>query len=214
MDAYQTTFDTWDKLAELYYEKFSVIRIYDETYNHFCSLLTKQHSTVLEIGCGPGNVTRYLLDHRPDLKITGLDIAPTMIDYARKMSPEAEFAVLDIRNLDQMNGKYDAIFNGFCVPYQSKEDLEKFIADSHTLLNSEGILYLSCIEGDYEKSGMETGSKPEYRMQVFYYSEEQIQTYLSKTGFNTIEVERIAYPSQDESKQVHLIVMARKKSSK
>jgi SAM-dependent methyltransferase len=76
MDAYQTTFETWDKLAELYYEKFSAIRIYDETYNHFCSLLTKQHSTVLEIGCGPGNVTRYLLDHRPDLQITGSGHCP------------------------------------------------------------------------------------------------------------------------------------------
>ncbi|MFM9986735.1 MAG: class I SAM-dependent methyltransferase [Flavobacteriales bacterium] len=211
MDPYQTTFETWDKLAELYYEKFSAIRIYDETYNLFCSLIPKEQSSVLEIGCGPGNVTRYLMDHRPDLKITGLDVAPTMIDYARKMVPEAQFDVLDIRDLHLMNGKFDGIFNGFCLPYQSKKDLQKFLLDSASLLNQNGIVYLSCIEGDYEQSGMETGSKPEYRMQVFYYSESALRKALSETGFETISVSRIAYPSADDSKQVHLIIQATKK---
>ena len=210
MDPYQTTFQTWDKLAELYYEKFSAIRIYDDSYNLFCSLILQQHAEVLEIGCGPGNVTRYLIDHRPDLKITGLDVAPTMIAYARKMVLEATFEVLDIRHLNQLKGKYDAIFNGFCLPYQSKDDLKKFLMDSAGLLNPGGILYLSCIEGDYSKSGMETGSKPEYRMQVFYYSEEQIQLLLAETGFTSISVDRIPYPSQEDVKQIHLIVIAKK----
>ena len=210
MDHYQTTFETWDKLAELYFEKFSAIRIYDATYNSFCSLISKPNPEILEIGCGPGNVTRYLMDHRPDLKITGLDVAANMIAYARKMVPEAEFAVMDIRNLHEIKKNFDAILNGFCLPYQSKEDLDKFLEDCYAVLNTEGIIYLSCIEGEYSKSGMETGSKPEYRMQVFYYSQQYLQQVLTKYGFSILSMHLIPYPSEAEKQQVHIVLIGKK----
>lgn len=211
MDPYKITFETWDTLAEIYYEKFSAIRIYDEAYARFYSLIRASEPKILEIGCGPGNVARFFMDHYPSARFTGLDISPNMISYAKKMVPQAHFEVFDARNLDRFSGNYDAILNGFCLPYQSKDDLDKFLTDSHSLLHPDGILYLSCIEGDYSKSGMEVGSKPEYRVQVFYYSEQYLTDALKTHGYEILESARVAYPSQEDTKQIHIIVIARKR---
>ncbi|WP_236010765.1 hypothetical protein [Flavobacterium chungangense] len=39
MDRYKETFETWNKIAKLYEDKFMNLNIYDETYDFFCSFL-------------------------------------------------------------------------------------------------------------------------------------------------------------------------------
>jgi 16S rRNA A1518/A1519 N6-dimethyltransferase RsmA/KsgA/DIM1 with predicted DNA glycosylase/AP lyase activity len=63
MDSYQETFETWDKVALLYQEKFMNLDIYNGTYDFFCNLFSMTKPRVLEIGCGPGNITKYILTH-------------------------------------------------------------------------------------------------------------------------------------------------------
>ncbi|MDZ4667452.1 MAG: class I SAM-dependent methyltransferase [bacterium] len=55
---------------------------YKNSYDFICSSLNKSKSKVLEISCGLGNVTKYLLSKRPDLHVLGTDIAPNMIELA------------------------------------------------------------------------------------------------------------------------------------
>lgn len=86
-DPYNVTFTTWNKIAETYEKKFMDLDLYNDSYDLFCANIIKQNPNVLEIGCGPGNITRYLLSKRPDLTIEGLDIAPNMIELAKKIIP-------------------------------------------------------------------------------------------------------------------------------
>ena len=82
MDTYKETFDTWNKVAKLYQEKFMNLDLYDDTYDTFCEQVNIENSTILEIGCGPGNITKYLLNKRPDFRIEGIDISSNMIELA------------------------------------------------------------------------------------------------------------------------------------
>ena len=84
MDRYKETFETWNKVASLYQEKFMKLDFYNETYNFICNSIIKDSAKLLEIGCGPGNITKYLLTQRPDFNIYGIDIAPNMIELAKK----------------------------------------------------------------------------------------------------------------------------------
>jgi len=52
MDTYKETFETWNKVAKLYEDKFMHIDLFNDTYHRFCELLGKANSSVLEIGCG------------------------------------------------------------------------------------------------------------------------------------------------------------------
>lgn len=66
------------KFKRYYADKFMKMDLYVDTWLDFLALLP-QDAKLLELGCGPGNVIRFFLDKRSDLKITGLDLAPKMI---------------------------------------------------------------------------------------------------------------------------------------
>tara|TARA_B110000046_G_C13010751_1_gene406564 strand:- start:827 stop:1009 length:183 start_codon:yes stop_codon:yes gene_type:complete len=54
MDKYEITFKIWDKIAEIYQEKFMELYFYDDTYDLFIQSL-EQNAQLLEVACGPGN---------------------------------------------------------------------------------------------------------------------------------------------------------------
>ncbi len=96
---YDITHNTWNKLGDLYQEHFMDLDIYNSSYDSFCQILP-EGAEVLELGCGPGNITRYLTKLRPDLQITATDVAPNMVALAEKNVPSAKYEVLDVRRLE------------------------------------------------------------------------------------------------------------------
>ena len=208
MDKYQITFETWNKIAQLYQDKFMDLDLYDDTYDSFCQQLRKPAPSILEIGCGPGNITRYLLSKVPDAKVYGIDIAPKMIELARINNPKARFELMDARMIDLLEAKYEAILCGFCLPYLSIEDVAKLLRDVSALLTMKGIIYLSCIEGDYEQAAYQEGSSGD-RAYVYYYSENYLRADLEKNGFELTKVFRRTY-KRGEGEEVHLIILAKR----
>jgi 2-polyprenyl-3-methyl-5-hydroxy-6-metoxy-1,4-benzoquinol methylase len=210
MDQYQETFHTWDQLASAYHERFMEMDLYNDTYDNFCKLITKRDPKILEIGCGPGNITKHLLSKRPDFKLLGLDIAPSMIKFAQLNNPGAGFEMMDAREIDKLEERFDGIICGFCLPYLSKEDALKLIKDCFALLNKEGILYLSAIEGDYDKSGIESSSDGKHSMFVYYHEADYLENYLKRNGFELIGFVRKEFSKQNGTLEVHMILIARK----
>lgn len=208
MDHYRITQDTWNKLALAYQDKFMDLDIYDHSYNLFLDKLPHD-AAVLEIGCGPGNITKYLLSNRSDLRLLGIDTSPDMIRLAEINNPAATFSVMDCRNLGDAIPACNGIICGFCLPYLSREDVNKLILDASHLLHPEGVLYLSMIEGKYSKSGLET-SAAGHVMQVYYYEENNIVRRLRECGFAVTDILRVDYPRNVGPKQVHLVVIAKK----
>jgi 16S rRNA A1518/A1519 N6-dimethyltransferase RsmA/KsgA/DIM1 with predicted DNA glycosylase/AP lyase activity len=74
MDRYKETFDTWNNIASIYQDKFMDLDVYNDTYDHICNAVTKPKAKLLDIGGGPGNITKYLLSKRPDFDIFGIGI--------------------------------------------------------------------------------------------------------------------------------------------
>jgi 2-polyprenyl-3-methyl-5-hydroxy-6-metoxy-1,4-benzoquinol methylase len=206
----ESTIKTWDKLAEKYQKKFMDITLYDASYDLFCDSISNESATLLEIGSGPGNITKYLLSKHPNYKILATDVAPSMIELARINNPSAKFLVLDARNIDQINRKFDAIMCGFCLPYLSKEESIKLITDSHALLNDHGILYFSFIENDYGKSESQTSSDGEHTMFVYYHQADYLQKALDEANFKTLELLRISYEKTGNVFDTHSIFIVQK----
>ncbi len=182
-DPYQITFNSWNKVATLYQERFMHLELYNDSYDFFCEQLKKPNAQVLEIGCGPGNITRYLLSKRPDYTITGIDVAPNMVMLAQHNNPAAHFQIMDCRQLDLISKNFDGIVCGFCVPYLSLEDCKKLIKDCADLITPGGYLYLSAMEGQYEDSGYATGSSGD-SMFIYYYEEDRLSKLLVEHHFS------------------------------
>jgi 2-polyprenyl-3-methyl-5-hydroxy-6-metoxy-1,4-benzoquinol methylase len=113
MDQYEETFNTWNNIAAIYQDKFMDLQLYNDSYDFICNSLTIYKAKLLEIGCGPGNISKYLLSKKPDFDILGIDIAPNMIQLAKVNNPTATFKVMDSRQIMDLNTKYDGIICGF-----------------------------------------------------------------------------------------------------
>ncbi|CAN5275274.1 class I SAM-dependent methyltransferase [soil metagenome] len=209
MDKSKQAVEVFNLRAEGYMEKFMDVSLYGESFDFFCDATKKQQAQVLEVACGPGNITRYLLNKRPDFRILGIDLAPKMLELATKNNPAAKFQLLDGREINKLQKKYDAIMCGFCFPYFSKEEAIKFIADAKYVLNKNGILYISTMENDYEKSGLQKGSAGD-EIYIHYHEEKYLKDALLKNDFSFLKTERIGSIMGNGEAVTDLILIAQK----
>lgn len=209
MDRYKETFETWNKVASLYQDKFMDLDLYNDSYDFICKSIIKDKAKILEIGCGPGNITKYLLSKRPNFDIYGIDIAPNMIELAKKNNPTARFSIMDSRKINEINEKFDGVVSGFCLPYLSSTDIEKLIKDSYNLLNKEGLLYLSFVEGDPNKSGFQIGSSGD-NVYFYFHNIDNLRRQLSECKFAELETFRVKYNRTENNMEIHTIITAQK----
>lgn len=209
MERNQETLETWSKLAETYQKKFMHLSMYDESYDTFLKFLAPEQTRILDIGCGPGNISNYLLRKRPELSVFGIDTAPDMVKLAKKNNPAATFEVLDARDIHTLKTKFDAIVAGFCLPYLSEQEVETLIKDGAHLLTDEGLLYLSFVEGPAESSGFQTGSSGN-RVYFNYHDLKKIKQELTASHFQEPTLLRVDFPLPNNQTQIHTILITRK----
>jgi len=84
---------TWDPERYLTYA--------DERGRPFVELVARvgaeRPAEIVDLGCGPGNLTALLRTRWPGARIRGLDSSPEMIDRARAVDASIEFEVADLR---------------------------------------------------------------------------------------------------------------------
>ena len=211
MDSYENNSITWNNLALAYQEQFMDLSLYDDTYDLFCELIKKKGPSIFEIGCGPGNITKYLLAKRPDFHVRAIDIAPNMVRLAQENNPEAHVSVMDCRNLSSLTALFDGIVIGFCIPYLSSKDCVLLIAECARLLSKNGILYLSIPEADADGSGFQAASDGSNKMYVSRYSEKFINGLLEQNNFKPIELIRKNYKKKDGTIEIHQVFLAGKR---
>ncbi len=59
--------------------------------------MPRRPGSVVDLGCGPGNLTTLLRERWPDADIRGLDSSPEMIERAHSTDPTITFEVADLR---------------------------------------------------------------------------------------------------------------------
>ncbi|MBL7919558.1 MAG: class I SAM-dependent methyltransferase [Bacteroidia bacterium] len=209
MDHTKKAVEVFNKLANQYQAKFMNVDMYADTFTVFCNTIKKQRAEVLELACGPGNITNYLLKQRPDLKILGTDLSLNMIELAKQNNPTAEFMVMDCRDLLTLTKKYDAIMCGFCLPYLSKKDALKLIKDSSVALNADGVIYISTMEDNNNLSGFEEGSSGD-KVFMNYHEAGYLIEALEKNNFKIIDLQRKHSPPNATKKTNDLFIVAKK----
>ena len=97
---------TWDPDRYLAYA--------DERGRPFLDLIARIDAdsprTVVDLGCGPGNLTGLLAQRWPDAELIGLDSSPEMIAKARADVPGVRFEVGDLREwVSDDGGRVDVL---------------------------------------------------------------------------------------------------------
>lgn len=212
MDRYLETFETWNSMAARYEAKFMDLALYNASYDRMCDAIQLADANLLEIGCGPGNIAKYVLAQRPEYQLHGIDVSPNMVALAQKNNPNAHFEVMDCRTIGSLNASFDGIICGFCVPYLSEIECSQLMIDCYALLNPNGVLYLSFVAGDPALSGFQINSEGK-RSYFYYHSMATLKQSLMSTGFALLNVLEVAYPKSAVDSEIHTIVIAQKSGS-
>jgi cyclopropane fatty-acyl-phospholipid synthase-like methyltransferase len=193
MDPTLKTVRLFGEHAEAYALKYADVGRYKPSLDHFLALMP-MGAHVLELACGPGNVTRYLIDQRPDLRLLATDLAPEMVDVARRSVPEVEHKLMDMREVGTLGPAFHGVVCAFGLPYLDQQAAARFIRDAASVLLPGGALYLSTMEDEPAKSGWEGPSK-DRQVLMNYHLGKDLVTVLRSVGLWPRYEQRASYIS-------------------
>jgi SAM-dependent methyltransferase len=105
-------------------------------------------ATVLDIGCGTGHYAGALA--KDGFDVTGIDLDPAMIAYARKHYPAATFHTLDMRAITTLGGAFAAAFCiGNTAAHLPHTAFARFLDDVRKAVKPGGAWVLQVMNWDY-----------------------------------------------------------------
>lgn len=200
----------FDKYAETYQTKYMDISKYHQSLDIFYSSLPQNQTKILELSCGPGNITKYLITKDPTLNILATDLSPAMLRLAQENNPSINVQLMDCRSVLELKSTFDAIICGFGLPYISKEDSIKLIKDASISLNEGGLLYLSTMEDDYTKSRfIPSSSNPNEGLYMYFHEADYLTNAMESSGFKVIDISRVTYIDAKNENVTDLIIIGK-----
>src|SRR4051812_26006408 len=127
-------------------------------------LVLRGNETVLDAGCGTGNVTRALRERLPSGRVIAVDAAPSMVEQARELLPaDVEVRQADLLDLEVAE-PVDAVLS--TATFHWIGDHERLFARLHGVLKPGGRLVAQC--GGHgnvaavKEAGMGVAADPRY----------------------------------------------------
>ena len=210
IDKTNITIKAYDNNAVEFTSRFMDLSLYKKSFENYTEFLHND-DTVLDLGCGPGNVSSFLLNSNPSLKITGIDLSEKMIELAKQNVSKAYFIIDDIRNIqNRFTQKFNHIIASFCLPFLYDDEAKKFINDCSLLLKTGGYMYLSTMMGKGYQFEIPSFSKGD-EMFFNYYSKEFLEDCFNKNSLSIVQYSVQDYFNKDGSVLKDMIFFLQKK---
>jgi len=163
---------------------------------------------VCDMGCGPGQIGRYLADR--GLPVVGVDLSPGMVARAAALNPDIPFRVGDMLALDEPDGAWAGIAAFYSIIHIPPGEVFAALAEMHRVLQPGGLLLLAFHIGDEMVRPEEMMGQP-VALDFWFYMPEQMRGYLEAAGFVVEEIiEREPYAPEVEHQSRRAYVLARK----
>lgn len=143
------TRESYDELAATYAE-----RIFGELagkpldrhlLNRFAEGV-RGRGLVADVGCGPGHVARYL--HDRGVRMLGIDLSPGMVECARRLSPEIEFRVGDMRALELPDSALAGLVALYSLIHVDEREMLPTLRELRRVLAPGGLLLVAFHVGE------------------------------------------------------------------
>jgi SAM-dependent methyltransferase len=108
----------------------------------------KDHGRVCDLGCGPGQVARYLAAHGVDA--FGIDASAAMVATARRLNPTLQFRQGDFFHLQLADSELAGVAAFYCLIHCARGELGRAVAEIHRVLMPRGRFLLALHVGEGE----------------------------------------------------------------
>lgn len=140
----------------------------------------KPGSMVLDVGCGAGLKTKYIVDH--GFEAEGIDFSEEMVKLAREYEPRAKFEVVDITHPFKLDRHFDAIFALAVLLHIPKKQVFSVLQNILQHLKIGGYLYVT-VKGlrpgkQEERIVTENDYGYEYQRFFSFYTASELRAHL------------------------------------
>lgn len=174
---------TYNRIAEDWFKDHHGDTWWIEGTDKFASFL-KPSALVLDVGCGTGVKSQYLLDK--GLKVIGIDFSEKMIEIAKREVLGATFHVADIKDLSGLQETSDGVLAQAALLHIPKAEAGDVVKGLRDKLNNGGYLYIAVKEkrenGKEEEILKEDDYGYEYERFFSYFTLPEIKKYISDAG--------------------------------
>lgn len=159
---------------------------------------------VLDVGCGPGQVTAYLVERGVDA--SGVDLSPAMVAHAGRLHPHCSFAVGSATELDVPDGSLAGVLGWWSLFNLPRDVLPHVLASFARALAPGGRLILATHAGDGDLVRTEGYGGVPVTWTTHLWRPERLRALVEDTGLRT-EAE-LRFPAEGASGSGVVLVAA------
>jgi SAM-dependent methyltransferase len=203
--------DAWD-LATDYVDEHSVAA----TEAFIAAADVRVGDRVLELAAGPGTLgPRWAALAGPTGRVVLSDIAPGMVEVARRRNPDLEVAVIDASAIDASDASFDVVVSRMGLMFVP--DPAVALGETHRVLTAGGRLaaltwagmehnpWMTCVGMAAMMNGVVAGPLPIEPGGIFSLGDpDQLRSLVADAGFTAVEVTGIDFSFAVESVDAHV----------
>ncbi|GAA0925241.1 class I SAM-dependent methyltransferase [Kribbella koreensis] len=139
---------------------------------------------VLDVGCGPGDVTAYLADR--GLDVSGVDLSPRMIDHARRRYPGRQFSVASATDLNLADSSLGGILGWWSLFNLPRHVLPQVLNSFARALVPAGHLIIGTHQGDDDLVRTQAYGAVPVTWTTHLWQPEQLWQLLTSAGLSPV----------------------------
>ncbi len=179
----EQTRKSYDLMAEEYvsrlYDKLEHLPLDCELLERFARAVRDQ-GLVCDIGCGPGQVARYL--HERGVAVVGLDLSPRMVELARQLNPGINFQQGDMAKLKAQDASWAGIVAFYSIIHIPRSEVIAVLSEWWRVLQPGGLALLSFHRGQKEQH-VDTLWDQQISLDFTFFECAEMEGYLREAGY-------------------------------
>jgi SAM-dependent methyltransferase len=201
---------TYDRVASAYAERF----LHELDHKPFDrQLLTRFAAAtgpgssadrpVCDLGCGPGQIGRFLFDH--GVQVIGIDLSPGMVAQARLLHPPLTFAQGNMTDLTQLeDGSLAGIVCFYALIHIPRAEVPAALAEMLRVLVGGGSLLVAVHGGLGTLHADQMAGQPA-DLDATLFLLPELSAFLESAGFAIVEAhERAPYDNEHPTQRLYI----------
>jgi SAM-dependent methyltransferase len=162
---------------------------------------------VLDVGCGPGQVTAYLVERGVDA--SGVDLSPRMVEHARRLHPHCSFAVASATELELAESSLAGVMGWWSLFNLPRDVLPQVLTSFARALMPGGQLIVATHVGSDDLVRTEAYGGVPVRWTTHRWQPEQLTALIEQAGLRLVAEVRL-HPDGRQLWGPGVVVVARR----
>ena len=187
MEKDKKTTEAYNKIASEY-NKRNYQSFWIKEYSYFKELISGDK--VVDLGCGAGRDAEQFVKDAFDY--LGVDSSEKMLDLAKERVPEAQFRLLDLRDLDLPVSSFDGFWASASLLHFPKVEIPTILKSFYNLLKTGGVGFISVKAKQAVSEGFIKEDKAGGIERYFsFFTEDELTKFLEEARFKIVKLSHL-----------------------